>query len=151
LDGRRLCRKHFYDLAAKRVEEYRSGLKRIAPTGAERTATSQFLSELIAQTTALVTSARFLSPQQRHQLFELSLSAAELYKRVQRSPRIPRNVPILIYRETDSGAGKELTTTVDVSKRGVCIATSRVWTGEEEIWIEKSGNRRRARGLGLPG
>jgi hypothetical protein len=54
-------------------------------------------------------------------------------------------VPILIYRETDSGAGKELTTTVDVSKRGVCIATSRVWTPEEEIWIEKPGNRLRAR------
>jgi len=143
LDGRRLCRKHFYDLAAKRLEEYRTNLKRIAPAGAERTAISQFLSEVISQTTTLVASAKSLSPQQHHQLFELSLSAAELHKRVQRSRRIPLNMPILIYRETDSRAGKELTNTIDLSKRGASIATTRLWTAGEEIWIEKPGSRLR--------
>ena len=145
LGGRQLCPKHFYDLAAKRLEEHRRGLKRSAPAGAERTAVCQFLSEIISQTTALVISAKLLSRERRHQLLELSLSAAELHKRVQRSPRIPRNVPILIYREKDPGAGKELTNTIDVSKGGACVATSRLCVEKEEIWIEKPENRLRAR------
>ena len=145
LDGRLLCRDHFYRLATGRLEEHRRQLKRLAPVGDERAAISQFLSELIAQATALVTSARFLSPQQGHQLFVLSQSAAELNKRVQRSPRMRRNMPILLYRETDPGAGKELTTTVDVSKRGASTTTSRLWTAEEVIWIETPGNGSRAK------
>ena len=145
VDGRWLCRKHFYNLAMRRLEEYRRGLKRATSLAAERTAISQFLSELISQTTTLVATAKFLSPQQHRQLFELSLSAAELHKRVQRSPRMPRNIPVIIYGERDSGAGKEQTTTVDVSKRGVAIATSRLWIAGEELWIEQPGSQLRAR------
>ena len=145
VDGRWLCRKHFYSLATRRLEEYRRGLKRAASVGAERTAISQFLSELISQTTTLVATAKFLSPQQHRQLFELSLSAAELHKRVQRSPRTARNLPVLIYGERDSGAGKEQATTVDVSKRGVAVATSRLWVAGEELWIEQPGTQLRAR------
>jgi hypothetical protein len=96
LDGRPLCRGHCYDIAARNLEEHRARLERIGPLGADRIATVKFLSELINQTTTLVARAKFLGPSHRAQFLELSLSAAELYKRVQRNPRIPRNTPILI-------------------------------------------------------
>jgi hypothetical protein len=67
----------------------------------------------------------------------------ELYKRVQRNPRILRHVPILIYRETESVGGRELTKTVNVSKRGACIKTSGVWQTGEKVWMEKPGNQLR--------
>ncbi len=143
LDGHRLCRNHFYDRAAKRLEEHRARLRRIGPCRADRTATLKFLSELISQTTALVASAKFLDPGQRDQFLKLSLSAAELYKRVQRNARMRRNMPILVNRETDSTGTQELTNTVDVSKRGACIATSWLWEIGEKIWIEKPGSQLR--------
>ncbi len=143
LDARPLCRNHFYDTAARRLEEYRARLQRIDPAGTDRITIPKFLSEVINQTTTLVATAKFLSPGQRDQFLELSLSAAELYRRVQRSPRARRNMPILIYRETDTGGRPELTNTVDISKRGACIATSRLWTTGEKIWIQKPGNRLR--------
>ena len=143
LDGCRLCRKHFYDRAAKRLEEYRASLRRTAPGKVDHTATLKFLSELISQTTTLVASAKFLDPVHRDQFLKLSLSATQLYKRIKRNARKRRNMPILVYRETDSTRVQELTNTVDVSKQGACIATSRIWEIGEKIWIEKPGNQLR--------
>jgi hypothetical protein len=145
LNGRSLCRGHFYDMAARNLEEHRARLERIGPLGADRIATLKFLSELINQTTTLVARAKFLGPSQRAQFLELSLSAAELYKRVQRNPRIPHNTPILIYREADSTENQELTNTVNVSKQGACIATIRLWETGEKIWIQKPGSQLRTR------
>jgi hypothetical protein len=91
LDGRPLCRNHFYDIAARRLEEYRARLQLVEPAGLARNAILKFLSEVINQTTTLVAGVKFLGPSQRDQFLELSLSAIELYKRVQRNPRISRN------------------------------------------------------------
>jgi len=143
LEGRRLCRSHFHDASATRIEEFRRHLRRIAPGKEDPTAALNFLSEIISQTTTLAASAKLLDPGQRDQFLKLSLSAAQLYKRVKRNARIRRNMPILVYRETDSSGMKELTNTIDVSKRGVCIATSWLWEIGEKIWIEKPGNRLR--------
>lgn len=146
LDGRRLCRNHFYDIAAKRLEEYRAQLQRtqFELVGTDRTAIPQFLSELISQITTLVASAKFLGPRQRDQFLELSLSAAELYQRVQRNPRVPCTMSILVYRLTDSTGSRELTNTVDISKRGACIATSRIWETGEKVWIQKPESQLRS-------
>ena len=105
------------------------------------------LSEVINQTTNVVARAKLLNPRRREQFFELTLSAAELYKRVQRSPRVSRNMPILIYREMDFTRKQELTNTVNVSKRGACIATSSLWETGEKIWIEKPVNKLRTLAL----
>jgi len=50
-------------------------------------------------------------------------------------------MPILVYREKDSKGMRELTNTVDVSKQGACISTSRLWEIGEKIWVEKPGNQ----------
>jgi hypothetical protein len=118
-------------------------VQQVEPAGADRSAILKFLSEAISQTTTLVSVAKFLAPSQRDQFLELSLSAVELYKRVQRNPRILRNMPILIYREADPVGRRELTNTVNVSKRGACIETSGVWQTGEKIWMEKTGNQLR--------
>jgi len=141
LDGYRLCRNHFHQRATKRLEEYRAGLRQVAPGIADHTATLKFISEVISQTTTLVANAKLLAPAQRDQFLKLSLSAAELYKQVQRNARIRRNMPILVYREKDSKGMRELTNTVDVSKQGACISTSRLWEIGEKIWVEKPGNQ----------
>lgn len=112
LDGLPLCRSHFYDTATNRLEKYRARLQPVELAGADRGAILKFLSDVVSQTTSLVLVARFLGPSQRDQFLELSLSAMELYKRVQRNPRILRQMPILIYRETESVGGRELTNTV---------------------------------------
>jgi PilZ domain len=111
---------------------------RVRGSGSIRTLT--FLSDLIDQATVLVATAKFLASSQRDQFLALSQSAANLYKRVQRNRRILRNMPIPLYRETDSSDSsveQELTNTVNVSKRGACIATKRAWTAGEKIWIRK--------------
>ncbi len=143
MDGRPLCRNHFYDIAARRLEEHRAHLCQGDPVGADRIRILNFVSELLSETTILVASAKFLGQEQRNKYLELSLSAMELYKRVQRDPRVSRNIPILIYRETDSDGRHELTNTVNVSKRGACIATSGLWVTGGKIWIQKPGNEMR--------
>ncbi len=137
LSGRKLCRSHFYDIAAKRVQEHKESLQKSEPAGAPRAEMLRFLSELIGQTTTLTIRAKFLSPWQREQLRDLSVAASGLYKRVQRSPRVPLNMPILVYRDTDPTADRELTHTVNVSKKGVCIATTGSCTMDDKIWIQK--------------
>jgi len=144
LDGRLLCRNHFYDIAAKRVGEHRESLQRIEPTGEPRTAILKFLSELISQTTTLVIRAKFLSPWQREQFQELSLSALEVYKRIQRNPRVPINMPILLYRETGSAERRELTNTVNISKKGACIETGSSCLADEKVWLQKPTNPARS-------
>lgn len=137
LSGQKLCRSHFYDIATKRVEEHTESLQKREPTGEPRREILRFLSELISQTTTLTIRAKFLSPWQREQFHELSVAASGLYKRVQRSPRVPLNMPILLYRDADPAANRELTHTVNVSKKGACIATTASCVIDDKIWIQK--------------
>jgi hypothetical protein len=67
LDGLQLFRSHFYDIAAKRLEEDRARVQRVEPAGADRSAILKFLSDVISQTMTLVSVARFLGPSQRDQ------------------------------------------------------------------------------------
>jgi len=136
-DGHSLCPIHFYTVASQRFEVYRARLAEGDPVGADRTKILYFVSELISATTILVASVKSLVPEQRDQFMQLSLSAAELYKRVQRDPRIARNMPILISPSTGSAGKQELTNTVDVSKRGACIATYGLWKADEKIWLQR--------------
>jgi hypothetical protein len=51
LDGRALCRNHFYDMAGRGLAECREQLQRIDPAGADRIAVTKILSEVISETT----------------------------------------------------------------------------------------------------
>ncbi len=136
LDELSLCRNHFYDRAIKRIEEYRGRLQTTEATEGGRNEAPEFLSQIIAQTTTLVTNAKSLEPGQRDQFLDLSKSAMHLFKRAQRPPRLARNMPVLVSR-ADSTGTQELTNTIDVSKRGACITTMGSWAIGDKAWIQK--------------
>jgi len=144
LDARPLCRNHFYDVATKCLKTHLENLQRSEATGARAATTLKSLSEIISQTTTLVVRAKFLSPWQQGQFRELSVRALELYKRVQRDPRVELNAPILLYREPGATETRELTNTVNISKRGVCVVTMNSWALGEQIWIQKPAKPLRA-------
>jgi hypothetical protein len=135
LDQRHLCRIHFYDIASKRLEEHRTRLSKGEPVAAERTKILTFVSEVISETTSLVARAKFLGQDLRDKFMQLTLATGEFYKILQRDPRMPRNIPILLWREGDSDAKQELTSTVNISKHGACISTRRAWNVNEKIRI----------------
>lgn len=137
LEGRWLCRDHFHEGGSKQLVQFGKNLQQIESSETLTTATLKVLSELISQATALAIQAKFLRPFQRDQLQAMSMSASELYKRIQRSPRTPLKMPIIIHRGPESIGGPELAHTVNVSKRGACIATSTACLTDENIWIQK--------------
>ena len=144
LEGRCLCRKHFSHLAAKCLEGHRIRLSESEPTGRDRTKVLNLVSQIVSETTVLVANGKFPDPQEREKLLNLTKSATEFYQRVQRSPRVRRNMPILVCRETDPEGSAELTNTINVSKQGLSIATNRTWKSGEKVWVQRPGNRRRA-------
>ena len=139
LEGKSLCRDHFHDVATKRLEQIRKTLHESDRSRERDNTILKFISELIGQSTNLVIRAKFLSPWQRDQLRELSRAALEIYKRVQRNPRLPLTIPIFIYRESGLIGNKETTNTINVSKCGACIATTGACLVDEKIWIQKVG------------
>lgn len=145
LGARPLCRKHFYEIGMKRMDDYRALFHVADLQGAERTAAASFLSDLIGQTTSLVTGLKTLAPVERELYLQLTLSAAELFRRVQRVPRTRIGIPIRIFRRHGAAQEPEAGYTVNVSKQGACIALKRPCLIGEEIWIQTLGHSERAR------
>jgi hypothetical protein len=139
-----LCRIHFYELAAKRLEEHRQSLRHIAAAEPRGIAMLKYLSEVISATTTLVVRSKVLDPQEHDRLRELSFSAMELYKCAQRSPRIALDMPIILYREAGVAGNRELANTVNVSKHGACVNTVAASAIGEKIWIQKPKSPLRA-------
>jgi hypothetical protein len=77
------CRNHFFRIATKRLEECRVSLATAGTNRTQEGAIRKFLTELIAQSTGLAATARFLSPSEREQLLDISLSAAEYWRKLQ--------------------------------------------------------------------
>ena len=163
MDGCSLCGVHFYEFALKRLEDSRVRLVN-APAGtAENASIGKFLSELVSAVTSLVAGAKYLTEMQRNQFLELSVSAVELRKRLQRNPRFERKVSavlrgspntgaegeqklfIVLRNSYDSSTRGEFTNTSNVSKTGACFETSSALEVSQEIWIERADNRQLAR------
>lgn len=146
LETRPLCRKHFYDIASRRLADYRERFAGADPVGRDRVAASAFLSDLIGQAGTLVTGAKQLTAKERDNFLALSTDAVEMYKRVQRNPRIPLRVPVRVYREPGLRGRFELTTTVNVSKVGACIAVREPVAIGARLWLQKTENATNASG-----
>jgi hypothetical protein len=146
LDARPLCRRHFYDIAARRLADYHERFAGADPVGRDRVAASAFLSDLIGQAGTLVTSAKELTAKERDDFLALSTDAVEMYKRVQRNPRIPLRVPIRVYRAPGQKGKFELTATVNVSKVGACITVCEPVAVGTRLWLQKTENAATASG-----
>jgi hypothetical protein len=143
LRGRPACREHFYEFATKELREYQRDLA-VLPEAQQLTVPG-FLSEVISQTTLLVSHSKFLSDVQRDQFLQLSFSAIELYKRVRRSPRIARIIQVDLFRDSQGRQSHEITKTVDVSRKGACVVTKNSWGAGEEFLITSLQARKSAR------
>jgi hypothetical protein len=130
-------------MACDRLAEYRTRLLAITATESERAASLTVLSEVITQTKKFLASATFLDESRRDQFHELSLSAIDLSKRIQH-PRQRAEVPIELYRASDPRRLCESTKTMNISKRGACIAIKISWGVGETIWIENREMGRKA-------
>ncbi len=125
------------------VDSYRESLQEALPGKAHASIILTSLSELISETTSLVARAKFLGPWQLDQFRGLSLSAMELYRRIQRSPRVQCNIPVLLFRDIGP-LSEELTSTLDVSRRGACVSSTNLCAAGEKIWIQIPSNPQRS-------
>jgi len=91
LDERQWCRGHFFRVASKRLEGCRAIVGDLAENRQQELgAAAKFLTELIGQSTSLAASAQFLAPAEREQLLEISLAAADCWKKLQDRGRSQR-------------------------------------------------------------
>ena len=92
ISGRAFCLEHFLQYSQSRVAKAqqmfagRPEQRHLSPE------MQTFLSEVISGTTTLATETRLLSPHQRDNLIRLSTTAAEIYRQIQRSPRVMKRV-----------------------------------------------------------
>ncbi len=141
---RALCLEHFLEVSRRRVES----IKGTFDTGTEERNLSPevqtFLTEVISQTTLLAMETRLMAPRQRDDLIELSTTAAEIYKRIQRAPRIARRVCCLVSTGLVSKEIPEKCYTINVSRRGACIEIRQALRMGQPITLERVDTRRTA-------
>jgi len=140
LEGRLLCRDHFHQSALEKLSQYQSRLRDANESGRERASLIRFVSEVISQTTLLVSRANFLNGAQRDLFLRLSRGALQFYKRVQRDPRQDKKQAVLLSRPGKS-SDRETTRTVNISMKGACILSSLDWEAGEELTITKLDTR----------
>lgn len=138
LDGRSLCLNHFHRIATARLQDYGAVLEKDNMSAAEKSAMLGFLSEIVNESTRVTAREKSLLESQRKQYFDLSRQASEFFKRAQRSPRRRRELPVVLGRQGESAARGESAKTVNVSKRGACVETSKSWSIGETIWIRRT-------------
>jgi hypothetical protein len=138
LEGRVLCRDHFHQSVLKKLTQYQSRLREANESEIERGALIRFVSEVISQTTLLVSRTKFLSDAQRDVFLRLSHSSLDFYKRVQRDPRQDKSLPVLLSRRlSGKSTDRETTETVNVSVKGACVTSSLAWELGDRLTITR--------------
>jgi len=137
LEGRLLCRDHFHQSASKKLDQYQARLREANESDVERASLIRFVSEVISQTTLLVSRTKFLSETKRDLFLRLSQSSLQFYKRVQRDPRQDQKWPVVIARTSGKSEDQENTETVNVSVKGACLESSLGWELGEQLRITR--------------
>jgi PilZ domain len=138
LHERPLCCLHFYEVAHRRLltlqrELDRPELERFFPRD-----TQAFLSELVGETTVLSATALHLNPGLREGLLRLSTSAADLYNKVRRAPRLSRHLDVILSSESPARRA-ERTSTINISSTGASLETSLSLQTDQTVWLERPG------------
>jgi hypothetical protein len=143
---RELCLEHFLQYSQRRVQSIQQALASDVDERHLSPEVQNFLSEVISQTTVLATEIRLLAEHQRNNLIELSTTAAQIYKRLQRTPRLMKRVCCLVSAGPVSAEIPEKCYTVNVSRRGACIEIRQSLKRGQMITLEKVDSRKCARG-----
>jgi len=142
---RSLCLEHFFEFSHRRMDSIRRVLGDSELSRELIGDAHTFLSEVIAQTTQLATQVKLLEPALRDQLLSLSTSAAELYNRVRRAPRLSRRLYCLLRPGIASSEVLERCFTVNISQRGACLELASPQRIGREITLERLDTRQSAR------
>jgi hypothetical protein len=137
LEGRLLCRDHFHHSASKKLNQYQSRLREANESDAERASLIRFVSEVISQTTLLVSRTKLLGDAQRELFLRLSRSSLQFYKRIQRDPRQDKRQPVLLSRISGKSTDQETTKTVNLSLKWACLESSLGWELGEQLRITR--------------
>ena len=146
LEGRGLCLDHFLEHSQRKIQTMErafnseTGERNVAPD------TQSFLSNVISQTMLLAAQTRLLAPTHRETLLVLSTRAAEMYKRIQREPRLFRRIGCLVRTGVVSTETAEKCYTVNVSLRGACVELKQGLRVSQMVILEREDTRRSARG-----
>jgi len=116
-----------------------TGERNVAPD------TQSFLSNVISQTMLLAAQTRLLAPTHRETLLVLSTRAAEMYKRIQREPRLFRRIGCLVRTGVVSTETAEKCYTVNVSLRGACVELKQGLRVSQMVILEREDTKRSAR------
>ncbi len=137
-EERALCLEHFLEYSSRRITlierafEGDSGERNSSPK------VLSFLSQVISQTTVLATETKRLAPLYRYSLILLSTRAAEIYKQIQRMPRIARRIACKVSTGTAAKEIPEACCTVNVSIRGACLELKQALRMEQTISLERT-------------
>jgi len=143
--GRSVCLDHFLELAHRRMQSIEQV---IAADSQERNVSREiqnFLSEVIAETTVLAAQTKLLAPSQREELIALSTNAANIYRRIQRAPRLPRRLECLLRAGVLSTEIPEKCYTVNISVRGACLEVRSPMKVGRTVLLERAGTKKCAR------
>jgi len=141
---RELCIEHFLEYADRRITlilhsfEIGTEQRNLSPE------VQKLLSDIIAQTMRLATETKLLSPQYRDHLIALSTSAADIYRRIQRTPRITKRFPCRIRQGTRVIDGAEECFTLNVSQQGACVELEQSLKMEQIIFLERTDTARKS-------
>jgi hypothetical protein len=136
--NRRLCLEHFLEFSDRRVGTIEQAL---AGDSGERNLPPEvlgFLSQVISQTMVFATETKLLAPLYRDNLIALSTRAAEIYKRVQRMPRIARRIACSVRTGVSAKEGAERCFTVNVSLRGASLEAEQALKLGQTIVLERA-------------
>jgi len=145
ISGRFLCLEHFFEFSYRRMNSIRAILDTSDPNRALMSEAQTFLSDVVSQTTRLATEIKRLDPALRDHLLALSTSAADLYNRVRRAPRLPRRIPCLLRTGILSPEIAERCSTLNISQRGACLELDSTRRPASEVLIERVDTKISAR------
>ncbi len=142
---RTLCLDHFLEFSSRRIQCIQQTFGRDSEERNVGPEVQKFLSQVISETTLQAAQTKLLAPLQRETLMTLSTTAAEIYKQIQRSPRLVRRVGCLVRTGIISTEISEKCYTVNISQRGACIEVRSPLKGGRTIEVERADNKRCSR------
>ena len=142
LESRPLCRKHFIDACEGQLETYQrlvreNSFGEVSPELARR-----FVNECTQQA-AKIEGARDLDDRDRERLLSLIVLAAELGRRLRRSPRKMTSIPIQMWSGKSKPRWEEKTETQSISRYGALVKSQHYLEVDENLVVARLDTGRR--------
>jgi len=122
LEDSSLCQPHFVATCRARFDEITQLVEQKKLGATELSTIRAFLAACTGAATARALHARELNNQERAQLLEIALSAAQILTRLRRSPRVDQQIPLRLLGDALTNPRVENTITQTLSKHGAMFS-----------------------------